>query len=324
MLYALVLSSLLTEFSMTTATGGLLGSLALLASGLGGVLFGAIADRVGRRKAMIASIIVYSVFTAACGLSQTIWHLAVFRFLLGLGMGGEWTSGAVLVSETWPDRHRGKAVALMQSSWAVGYAAAALTVAFVLPNFGWRAVFFVGLLPALVTLWIRRNVEESPVWLQSRSARHEASTATIRDVFRGRFARTTALLTILSTSTIFAYWGLNLWVPAYLSLPPERGGLGLTTSIMTVFVVTMQVGTFFGYVSFGYVADAIGRRTAFVVYILLAAALIACTTRHPCRLINRSSLWDRLLGFRRSHRGDLSHIRSRGRARIYLQRRPHR
>jgi len=273
MLYALVLSSLLTEFSMTTATGGLLGSLALLASGLGGVLFGAIADRVGRRKAMIASIIVYSVFTAACGLSQTIWHLAVFRFLLGLGMGGEWTSGAVLVSETWPDRHRGKAVALMQSSWAVGYAAAALTVAFVLPTFGWRAVFFVGLLPAFVTLWIRRNVEESPVWLQSRSARHEASTATIRDVFRGRFARTTALLTILSTSTIFAYWGLNLWVPAYLSLPPERGGLGLTTSIMTVFVVTMQIGTFFGYVSFGYVADAIGRRTAFVVYILLAAAL---------------------------------------------------
>jgi len=273
MLYALVLSSLLGELSITTATAGLLGSLTLLSSGLGGVLFGAIADRVGRRKAMIASILVYSVFTFACGLSQTVWQLAVFRFLLGIGMGGEWTSGAALVSETWPDRHRGKAAALMQSSWAVGYAAAALTVAFVLPAFGWRAVFFVGVLPALLTLWIRRGVEESGVWLEAQRSRGSPSSATVRDVFRGRFAATTALLTILSTSTIFAYWGLNLWVPAYLSLPAERGGLGLSASFTTVLVVTMQVGTFFGYVSFGYVADAVGRRKAFVSYLLLAALL---------------------------------------------------
>jgi MFS family permease len=273
MLYALVLSTLLADFSISTTTAGLLASLTLIASGIGGASFGALADRIGRRPAMIGSILVYSVFTAACGLSQTVWQLGLFRFLLGLGMGGEWTAGAAMVSETWPDRHRGKAVALMQSSWAVGYAVAALVVAVVLPAFGWRAVFFIGLLPALLTLWIRRGVAESEVWLKSKQATDEPGRATVRDVFTGRFARTTALLTLLSTSTIFAYWGLNLWVPAYLSLPPERGGLGLGTTLTTVLVVTMQAGTFLGYVSFGYVADAIGRRKTFVLYIVLAAAL---------------------------------------------------
>jgi MFS family permease len=273
MLYALVIGALLQDFSMSTRTAGLLGSLTLAASGLGGVLFGAIADRMGRRRALIGSILIYSIFTALCGFAQTVSQLAVFRFLLGLGMGGEWTSGAALVSETWPDRHRGKAVAWMQSAWAVGYAAAAVVVALLLPRFGWRPVFWVGVLPALLTLWIRRNVQESEIWLASRRA-HGPSRTPVREVFVGRFASTTVLLTLLSLTTIFAYWGLNLWVPAYLSLPPARGGLGLSTSLTTVLVVTMQVGTFFGYVSFGYVSDAFGRRKSFVTYILLAAVLI--------------------------------------------------
>lgn len=273
MLYALVLSALLADVSISTATAGFLGSLTLIASGIGGVLFGTIADRVGRRPAMIMSILVYSVFTAACGFAQSVWQLGVFRFLLGLGMGGEWTSGAAIVSETWPDRHRGKAVAIMQSSWAVGYALAALVAAAMLSTVGWRGVFFVGVLPALATLWIQRGVPESEVWLRARRESPTARSASIRDVFSGRFAATTALLTLLSTATIFAYWGLNLWVPAYLSLPIERGGLALGTAWTTFLVVTMQTGTFFGYVSFGYIADAIGRRKTFVAYLLIAAAL---------------------------------------------------
>jgi MFS family permease len=273
MLYALVLSALIMELSLSTATAGLLGSVTLVASGVGGVLFGTVADRAGRRPAMIASILVYSVFTAACGLARSVWQLGAFRFLLGLGMGGEWTSGAAMVSESWPDRHRGKAVAVMQSSWAVGYAAAALVAATMLGTFGWRAVFFVGIAPALLTLWIRRRVEESQVWLRARQDAAGARRASVVDIFRGGLAGTTVLLTLLSSATIFAYWGLNLWVPAYLSLPPARGGLGLGTAWTTVLVVAMQVGTFFGYVSFGYVADAIGRRKTFVVYILCAAAL---------------------------------------------------
>jgi MFS family permease len=273
MLYALVLGALLQEFSISTRTAGMLGSLTLAASGLGGVLFGVIADRMGRRRAMIGSILIYSIFTGLCGLAQTVSQLAVFRFVLGLGMGGEWTSGAALVSETWPDKHRGKAVAWMQSGWAIGYAAAAIVVGLVLPRFGWRVVFLIGLLPALLTLWIRRHVEESEIWLASQ--REPARTRpSARDVFFGRFASTTMLLTFLSLTTVFAYWGLSLWVPAYLSLPVTRGGLGLSTSMTTLLVVTMQVGTFLGYVSFGYVSDAFGRRKSFVTYMLVAAVLI--------------------------------------------------
>jgi len=159
MLYALLLGTLIGEFALSKAAAGLLGSLTLVASGFGGVLFGMIADRYGRRPALIGSLLVYSVFTFACGLSTSLWQLGVFRFLLGLGMGGEWTSGAALVSETWPDAHRAKAMGMMQCAWSVGYAAAALVVAAVLPRFGWRAVFFVGILPAFAAVWMRRGIE---------------------------------------------------------------------------------------------------------------------------------------------------------------------
>src|SRR5262245_45510267 len=158
MLYAMVIGTLIVEWSLSKPVAGLLGSLTLVASGFGGVLFGLIADRWGRRPALVGSLFAYSIFTFACGLSTSIWQLALFRFLLGLGMGGEWTAGAALVSESWPDAHRGKAMGLMQSAWSVGYALAALVAAVVLPRFGWRAVFFVGILPALVAIWIQRSL----------------------------------------------------------------------------------------------------------------------------------------------------------------------
>src|SRR5919106_6929301 len=123
MLYALVLAAIITELSISKEVAGALGSVTLLASAAGGVIFGHVADRFGRTRALIASVLIYSVFTAACGLSQTLWQFALFRALLGLGMGGEWASGAALVSETWPSEHRGKALGFMQSGWAIGYAA---------------------------------------------------------------------------------------------------------------------------------------------------------------------------------------------------------
>jgi MFS family permease len=274
MLYALVLGTLIGEFSLSKAMAGLLGSLTLIASGFGGILFGIIADRYGRRPALTGSLLVYSVFTFACGLSTTIWQLAAFRFLLGLGMGGEWTSGAALVSETWPDAHRAKAMGMMQCAWSVGYAAAALVVAVVLPRFGWRAVFFIGILPAFVALWIRTGVEESPEWVRSRSTQHDDAVTPIRAIFSADYLRFTLLLTALSTATIFAYWGLNLWVPAYLSLPTSEGGAGFSPVVATSLVVLIQFGAFLGYVSFGWVADAFGRRRSFLVYLLTAAVLV--------------------------------------------------
>ena len=143
---------------------GILGSITLLAAAAGGIAFGVIADRLGRKRALMAAVLIYSIFTAACGFAQTAMQLAVFRVLLGIGMGGEWATGAALVSESFPARHRGKALAFVQSSWAIGYGLAALVNLIVMPIWGWRGVFFVGVLPALFTIWIRRKVEEPKIW----------------------------------------------------------------------------------------------------------------------------------------------------------------
>ena len=126
--------------SLGIHSGRLLGSLTLAASAAGGVVFGVVADRWGRTRALSLSILIYSVFTALCGIAQNVTQLAVFRLFLGIGMGGEWASGAALVSETWPAEHRGKALGLMQSCWAIGYGLAAVVVMLILPRFGWRAV----------------------------------------------------------------------------------------------------------------------------------------------------------------------------------------
>ena len=128
----------------------------------------------------MASILIYSVFTGPAGLPQTVGQLAVFRILLGLGMGGEWASGAALISETWPAANRGKALACMQSAWAIGYGAAAVVTALVMPVWGWRAVFFVGVLPAFFTAWIQRRVEEPEMWRTRQAARRVAWAGSLR------------------------------------------------------------------------------------------------------------------------------------------------
>ena len=136
---------------------------------MGGVLFGFLADRIGRKRALMASILTYSVCSFASGLATSIAMLAAARFVLGLGMGGEWNTGATLVAESWPTEFRAKAISIVQSSWAFGFAAAALVAGPVARYFGWRAVFFVGILPALLTLWIRRGVPESAMWKERAS-----------------------------------------------------------------------------------------------------------------------------------------------------------
>src|SRR5262249_14421920 len=142
----------------------------LVSAAAGGIAFGVLADRIGRKRALMAAVLIYSVFTAACGFAQTAVQLAVFRILLGVGVGGEWATGAPLVSETFPARHRGKALAFVQSSWAIGYGLAALVNLIVMPLWGWRGVFLVGVGPALLVAWIQRNVKEPKIWLQTPSS----------------------------------------------------------------------------------------------------------------------------------------------------------
>jgi len=271
MLYSLVLSHLMLDLEMGKGTAGLLNSLTLLASALGGLVFGFVADRVGRTRALMVSILVYSLSSGACGLSDTIGQLAVFRFILGLGMGGEWTTGAALIAETWPAEHRGKALGLMQSSWAIGEMVAAGVVALVLPAYGWRAVFFVGVLPALVVFWIRRDVPESEIWLARREA---TSASSLKILWRPDLRRNGLLATAMNACGMFGYWGLFTWIPAYLSLPVEQGGRGLDLMKTTAWLLIMGIGKWLGYALFGFFGDSVGRRRSYVTYLLVAAALV--------------------------------------------------
>src|SRR2546423_3226096 len=215
MLFALVISAIVADFGISKATAGKLATLTLLASGVGGLLFGWVADRIGRTRALMLSILTYSIFSFASGLSTSIAMLAVFRFLLGLGMGGEWNTGATLVAETWPTHLRAKAIAVVQSSWAWGLAAAALVTGLLLSytNQNWRIVFFVGILPALVTLWIRRSVPESEMWKKQRHATQHA--APFSEIFAPRLRKHAVFLFLMNLFGLFAWGGLFSWMPPY-------------------------------------------------------------------------------------------------------------
>ena len=271
MLFSLVIAYLLREFSMDTRTAGFLNSLTLIASAIGGLLFGFLADRIGRTRALMASILVYSISSAACAFTHTIPQLGFFRFVLGLGMGGEWTTAAALIAETWRAEHRGKALGLMQSAYAIGEAIAALVVAIVLPHFGWRAVFLVGVLPAIVVLWIRRSVPESELWKQRASRSQHVKLSSL---LRGEALRNGILATAMNSFAMFGYWGLFIWIPGYLSLPIAQGGHGLSLAKTTSFFLLLCGGKWLGYALFGFFADAYGRKRPYVAYLLIAALLV--------------------------------------------------
>jgi MFS family permease len=270
MLYALVLAHVMRDLGMTKGTAGFLNSLTLLASGIGGVAFGFIADRLGRKRALM--------------LATSVLMLAVFRFILGLGMGGEWNTGATLVAETWPTELRAKAISIVQSSWAIGYALAALAVGIVLHYADWRIAFFVGILPAFVVLWIRRGVPESEMW-QERHGRREdtvvrnsattGSQTGFAGLFKPPYVKHTLALLFMNFFGMFAWWGLFTWIPPYLSLTVEQGGRGFgIMGTTTLLVVLNLVGMFPGYASFGWVADWLGRRKSFLIYTFMAALIV--------------------------------------------------
>ena len=284
MLYSFVLAYLIREFHMSTGTAGLLNSLTLGASAIGGFCFGILADRIGRTRALMASILMYSISSAACGLSHSIPQLAVFRFLLGLGMGGEWSSGAALIAETWRAEHRGRALGLMQSAYAIGEAVAAIVVLVVFPRLGWRAVFFVGVLPALLVFWIYRGVPEPELW-KSRS--RDKKSGGLRQLLQKDVFRNGLLATAMNACAMFGYWGLFTWIPGYLSLPISQGGRGLTLVAATTLYLVLSPGKWLGYASFGFFADAFGRRKPYFTYLLIAAILVPlyAVIRNPILLL---------------------------------------
>ncbi len=291
MFYAFALGAIQAEFHLSSAQAGGLAAVTLLTSALGGICFGFLADRQGRARALMLSILLYSGFTALTASAHSLAALLLWRSMVGFGMGGEWSAGSVLVSETWPAEHRGKAVGIMQSGWAIGYILAALLAALILPVYGWRVLFLVGILPAFFTLWIRRNVAEPALWAASRDRRHGSAFDSLFSCLRKPHRKTVLTASLLTTSVLFAYWGLFTWLPSFLARPLEQGGAGLGILKSSTWIVPMQIGAFFGYFCFGFLADRFGRRPVFQLFLLGAALVVPVYGQ-----IARYELWLLLLG----------------------------
>jgi len=270
MLYSFALTAIRREFQLSGGAAGALAALPLVTSALGGMLFGWLSDRFGRARALIWSILTFSLLTAFTATSRNVGELVFWRALVGIGLGGEWAAGSVLVAETWPERHRGKAIGLMQSAWAIGYLLAAVMSAAVLPNWGWRPLFVLGVLPALAVLWMRRGVREPEKW---RRPKHDLAGA-MAGLFRAPMRRNVLAMCALCSTLLFGYWGLFTWLPAYLSSQVSKGGAGLSIVGSAAWIVPLQLGAFGGYLSFGFLADRFGRAPVFVVFVLATAALV--------------------------------------------------
>ena len=278
LIYVMAIGQLKSYFGFDDATAGLLGTVTLVTSAAGGIVFGVVADRVGRTRALMATILIFSFCSLGAATSQSVFQLMIWRVLLGFGMGGEWASGAVLVSETWPAEHRTKAISIMQSGWALGYILAAVLAAIVLDllalgDEAWRWLFAIGVLPALFTLWIRRKVKEPEAWLRGRHDGRVRSNP-FGVLFGKEFARKTILATVLSACVQFANWGLFFWLPGFLATPVERGGAGMTIVRSAAWIIPVQLGAYIGYNSFGFIADRFGRQRTFICYLTAAAVLV--------------------------------------------------
>jgi MFS family permease len=292
LIYVLAIGRLKSYFGFGDATAGLLGTLTLVSAAVGGLSFGVIADRIGRVRALNITILIYSICSLGAATSQSVVQLAIWRALLGLGMGGEWASGAVLVAESLRPELRNKATSAMQSTWALGAILAAVLAGLVLDvlplgDQAWRVLFALGGLPAFFTLWAQRRVEEPAIWRASRASPH-AKTNPYRVLFGAELRKRTLLACLLASLLQFAYWGLFFWLPNLLASPIDKGGAGMSVVKSTGWLIPIQAGAFIGYLSFGPLADRFGRRRVFVAFVCASAILVPVYGRlvhHPTLLL---------------------------------------
>lgn len=269
-IFSFVITYVIAEFDADAGVAGLVASATLVASAFGGIVFGFIADRIGRTKSMMLSILCYSIGTLLCGFAPNLQMLFIFRIIVGLGVGGEWGAGAALVSETWPARHRGKVMAWVQSAFATGYALAAIVAAIAIPLGGWRWAFFVGVIPAVLAFWVRHNTEEPQIW---KDTKRVSAKGAVKKLFAEHPKAVLACLGFTAAASC-GYWGLFTWIPSYLATPVAEGGQGLDLLKSTTWIVIMQVGAAAGFISFGYISDRIGRRKTFMSFFAGAAIMV--------------------------------------------------
>jgi MFS family permease len=284
MIYSFIIPTLLSLWSISKAEAGYIASGTLITSAIGGWAAGVLADRYGRARILQLTVLWFAAFTFLSGFTHSFAQLFFTRAMQGFGFGGEWAVGSVLVAEIIDARHRGKAAGLVQSSWSVGWAAAALSFwaisSVAPPQWAWKIVFWLGLLPGLLIIYIRRRVPEPPVFLKMRARRLNPHPAAPRgeylDIFRGSLLRTTLLATLLSTGMLGAYYSVTTWLPTFLATERHLS-VGGTTS----YVLMVILGSLAGYLTSGWLADRMGRRRGFILFACCAAVLILLYTHLP-------------------------------------------
>jgi MFS family permease len=271
-LYALVIPTLLVTLNFKMAEAGILATVALLLSAVGGWVTGTLADKYGRVRVLQVTIVWFAFFTFMAGFCNNFGQFFVVRALQGLGFGGEWAAGAVLIGEVINSRYRGRAVGLVQSGWAVGWGGATLAFALVfslLPqDIAWRVLFWTGLLPALLVIYIRRFVHEPEIFEKSRVTDDESVMTKIFTIFSRENIRLTLLTSLLTTGAQGGYYAVNTWLPTFLRT--ERKLTVLGSSGYLAFVI---VGAFCGFLAGAWLADTIGRKKTFLVMALCAGLM---------------------------------------------------
>jgi len=266
MMLALALPLIRNSFNSSLPQLGLLATMTLLGAFVGGIFSGVLADYFGRVKMLMFTMIWYGIFTAACGFAQSYEQLLILRTLTGIGLGGEWGVGAALVSEYWPDRHRAKATCLVHSGWPLGYGLAAVAFIFISPTYGWRGLFWVGVIPAFIAIIVRLSVPEPELWLEAKKRRAEGqggdadSKFPLATLFSRQYIRLTLLAIVLAAGALMAYQGAATWLPTYLAKTK-----GLNIARTGSFIIILNLGAFLGYQFFGWLADVKSRRFAFTI-----------------------------------------------------------
>jgi MFS family permease len=266
----LSLTAIGTTFSVGTGATGALSTVTLSASAVGGIAGGLLADRIGRARTLMLTVGVYSVFTFLSGLATSYPMLMLFRVFQGIGFGGEWGVGAVLVAEYVRPEARGRALGWIQSAWAVGWAVAVVAYLVVFSLFAdttaWRVLMCLGILPALLIVWIRRRVEDPEVFREART-RDRSPAVPLAAIFRDGLAKTTIAASVLATGIQGGYYAMFTWIPTYLKTERDLTVVGTTGYLLIVIA-----GAFAGYLSAGFVHDRLGRKKTFALYSALAGA----------------------------------------------------
>ena len=287
-MYSFVIPTVIAVWGMSKGEAGLIGTVTLLISSLGGWFSGALADRFGRVKMLQITILWYSFFTFLCAFAQNFEQLFILRALHGFGFGGEWAAGAVLMGEVIRDKYRGRGVGFVQTGAAVGPGCAALAYAglfALLPEeIAWRALFGIGILPALLVLWIRRNIHESDAFETRRSTQPPARTAQIFEIFRGPYLWTTVKTALMVAGAQGGVFAINFWMPTYL-----RTVKGLSSTGTGSYVAVQMVGALIGFLIGAYLADAIGRKWTF--FISAVSTIVMVVTYMYVPVSNDALLW---------------------------------